>query len=184
MTLQERIEVDLLELQELARKVDPGEGERLGDLVLRARRVFVIGKGRSGLVMEMLAMRLMQLGLTVFVVGEATTPAIAEGDVLIGGSGSGETPGVLSAAKRAKGLGAKVAAITSRRESSLGKVADTVVLIPGETTKLDMNQSSKLPLGTILEQALLVFVDSLSAHLAEGLGHTNETMMALHANME
>ena len=56
-------------------------------------RVFITGAGRSGLVGRFFVMRLVHLGKSAFVVGETTTPAINEGDLLIAISGSGNTPG-------------------------------------------------------------------------------------------
>lgn len=64
---------------ELERTVDGIDLCKLGDIgtaILRAHRVFVFGTGRSGLVLKMVAMRLMHLGLPVQVVGETTTTAI------------------------------------------------------------------------------------------------------------
>lgn len=63
------------------------------ELTANARRVFVHGAGRSGLALQMTAMRLMHVGLQVHVVGETTTPAIGEGDLLLTASGSGTTSG-------------------------------------------------------------------------------------------
>lgn len=184
MNLQEWLDVDLQELDALVRQVDEGEVRDLCDQILAARRIFVVGKGRSGLVLEMFAMRLMQLGLTAFVVGDATTPAIREEDLLVAGSGSGETVGVVSSAEKALELNAKVVAITSKAGSTLDRTAHSHIIIPGETTKLNLNQESKIPLGSVLEQALLVVLDCVSVWLADELNQTNQTMMDRHANLE
>ena len=66
--------------------------------ILTARRVFFVGAGRSGLALEMAAMRVMHLGLTVYVVGEVVTPAIERGDLLVVASGSGTTASPVRAA--------------------------------------------------------------------------------------
>ena len=184
MNLAEWISQDLAEAGELARRVEVAQAEGMCELIQEARRVFVTGRGRTGLVMEMFAMRLMQLGLEAKVVGEATTPAISAGDLLVAGSGSGETSGVLSAARRARQVGARVVALTAQPASSLGHLAECVVVLPGETTKVMLEQSSRMPLGSVLEQVMLVFLDSLAASLAHRLGETNQTMMARHANLE
>ena len=60
-------------------------------MILAANRVFVTGAGRTGLALKMTAMRLMHLGLVVHVAGEATSPAIGRGDLLLVASGSGTT---------------------------------------------------------------------------------------------
>jgi 6-phospho-3-hexuloisomerase len=184
VTLEEWLACDLDELCHLARRIDPRQAASFCDLLLDSHRVFVTGNGRTGLAMEMFAMRLMQLGLEAFVVGEATTPAIGPGDTLVAASGSGETAGVLAVATRARQAGARIAVVTAQPASSLGRMADHLLFLPGETTKVNLEQSSRLPLGSVLEQALLVLVDSVSAHLAERMGRTNASMMARHANLE
>ena len=67
-----------------------------------SKRVFVAGKGRSGLFVRAFALRLMQMGLPVHVVDEVTTPAIMVGDLLIIASGSGETASLAQYAAQAR----------------------------------------------------------------------------------
>jgi 6-phospho-3-hexuloisomerase len=184
MNLDDWLRTDLEELGARVREVRATEAATLGQLARRAERVFVVGQGRSGLVMKMFAMRLMHLGLTTFVVGDATTPAIGSKDLLIVGSGSGETEGVLVAARRARETGAQIAALTSRPDSTLGCLADHVLLVPGATPKSNGLQTSKLPMATVLEQTLLIVADCVIAWLADQMGQTEETMMPRHANLE
>ena len=66
------------------------DGARLLDD--RDRRWFLCGQGRSGLVAQMAAMRLMHVGFTAHVVGEATAPAVVRGDGLIAISATGADP--------------------------------------------------------------------------------------------
>jgi 6-phospho-3-hexuloisomerase len=132
----------------------------------------------------MAALRLMQLGLAVHIVGDATTPAIAAGDLFIAGSGSGETGSVLHLARRARTVGACLAVVTARPDSTLGQMADLQLIVPGWTPKQDGERTSQLPMATILEQAFLVVMDCLVAWLAERLGQSGEMMMARHANLE
>jgi len=184
MKMDEWLKTDLAELSALVEKIEAVEVESACRHILDAENIFLLGKGRSGLVMEMFAMRLMQAGLSAFVVGAPTTPAIREGDLLVAGSGSGETVGVVSAARKAVEVKATLVVITSRADSTLGKLADCRVIIPGETTKIDLDQVSRIPLGSVLEQALLVVLDSASAYIAESLQQSNRMMMARHANLE
>jgi 6-phospho-3-hexuloisomerase len=65
-------------------------------LANRSRRWYASGQGRSGLVAQMAAMRLMHVGFDAHVVGEATAPAIGSRDGLLVVSGSGETPVTLN----------------------------------------------------------------------------------------
>lgn len=162
--------------------------------LLNAKRVFVIGAGRSGLVAKAFAMRLMHLGMDTHVVGETITPALREGDVLVAVSGSGETNLIVSAAEIAKKIGAKIAAVTSYPKSSLAKLADHVVILPGrkrtESTtdfvhrELTGEYASLAPLGTMFEITALVFFDGIVASLMTSLGKREEDLRARHATLE
>ena len=127
------------------------------------------GQGRSGLIMRMAAVRLMQVGLTAHVAGDATTPPIRSGDLLLVTSGSGETPAPLNHARRATAAGARVALITAQPASTIASLSDVVVTIPGETTKVNLVGNSRLPLAAALEQATLVVMDVVVGRLAEEL---------------
>jgi len=185
MTMDQLFDADLRELRQVIAAVDPGEADAFVDAICAADRLFVTGLGRSGLVMRMFALRLMQLEQLTFVVGDVTTPAIGEGDLLVVGSASGETEGVLLAASQAHRAGASVAGLTARLGSTLARAADLVVVIPGTTPKsAGREAASALPLATVLEQAFLIVMDCVIARLAERTGATGSTMMARHANIE
>ena len=81
----------LKELEEPLKQIDPKKAEELADAIIGADKVIVAGTGRSQMMIRGLAMRLMHLGFRSYVVGETVTPAIEPGDILIIGSGSGET---------------------------------------------------------------------------------------------
>ena len=98
--------------------------ENFMNIINESDNVFVIGAGRSGLVGKAFAMRLMHLGISTYVVGETISPAINEEDCIIAISGSGETNTIVSSAKISKERGAKILALTSYTESTLGKLAD------------------------------------------------------------
>lgn len=109
------------------------------EMVKNAKAVHVYGVGRSGAVALCFAIRLKHfekaLGCKVWWVGDEVREKIEEGDILIAFSGSGETAEVLIVAERAKDVGAKVVAITSFEDSSLAKIADLVIRIPGGLEK-------------------------------------------------
>ena len=142
------------------------------DIIVSSKNVFLIGAGRSGLAAKAFAMRLMHLGISSYVVGETISPAIYEDDCIIAISGSGETNTIVSAANIAKNRGSKVLALTSYPESTLGKLADTVLLVKGRTKveaddenymkrQIHGNYTSLTPLGTAFELTTLVFLDAL-----------------------
>lgn len=157
--------------------------------------VFVIGAGRSGLVGKAFAMRLMHLGVRTYVVGETISPAIKDGDCIIAISGSGETNTIVSAAKTSKNRGAKVLALTSYTESTLGQLADVTLYVQGRTKveaddknylkrQIHGNYTSLTPLGTAFELTSLVFLDGLICSLMNKMGKTEDDLKRRHTVLE
>jgi 6-phospho-3-hexuloisomerase len=184
MKTKEWIATDLGEVAALLAQVSEEQCDALCERIIAATRVFVAGQGRSGWIMRMAAVRLMQIGLTAHVVGDATTPPIRSGDLLLISSGSGETSAPVSYARRAVSQGARVAVITSQPSSTIASLSDTVVFIPGGSTRENFGGTSKLPLAAALEQATLIVLDAVVAAVAERTGQTQSSLMSRHANLE
>ncbi len=157
-------------------------------------KILVMGAGRSGLVGRAFAMRLLHLGYTVYVLGETIVPRIGRGDIVVAISGSGRTKLIVTAAEAAKQVGATVIAITSYPDSPLARIADIVVEVPGRT-KIAREEDyfarqilgihePLAPLGTLFEDTVMVFLDSVVVELMERLGKTEEDLRAVHANIE
>ncbi len=177
------------ELRRTLNRISCNEIDSLVREVTGARRVFVAGAGRSGLVMRSFAMRLAQLGLTVHVVGETTSPAVRPGDLLLIGSGSGVTDRLVHYAGKAAEAGARVAAATAEPASPAARLADVVVVIPAPTPKsskeaIGQEQRSGQPMGTLFEQSLGVLLDACVMLLMARLDETGRSMFARHANLE
>ena len=174
------------ELNHTLGQIDDDHADRLAEAILAARRVFVAGAGRSGLMVRAFAMRLMHLGLNTHVVGEVTAPSIGAGDLLLVGSGSGSTASLVTCAEKARSLGAGLALITIDPNSPIGQLADVVVAIPGPTPKIeqDLGFSSVQPMGSLFEQGLMLTLDALLIDLMERSGAVVEEMFARHANLE
>ncbi|MDO5825052.1 MAG: 6-phospho 3-hexuloisomerase [Methanosphaera sp. rholeuAM130] len=174
--------------------VNQDDLSKMIDTIRQVDNIFVMGLGRSGLVAKAFAMRLMHLGLSVYVVGETITPAITKNDCLIAISGSGETSYILSTTDTAIDIGSKIIAITSYPDSSLGKKADVVVEIKGRTKNDNENSYIKRqisgqhqtlsPLGTLFEISALVFLDSTIAELMHILGKTESDLKKKHTVLE
>jgi 6-phospho-3-hexuloisomerase len=184
MRLSEWVHLDLEEVTAILPKVDDHQADTLVQAILAAPRVYVLGQGRSGLILRMFAMRLMQLGLQAHVVGDPTAPAIGPGDLLVVLSGSGRTETVLLLAGKAQGFGARVAAITAGAENPLARLADSVLIVPAGSVKTDVTVPTRLPLADALEQAMVVVLTCIGARLAEELGADNTAMLKRHANLE
>lgn len=153
-------------------------------LIADSDRIFVAGAGRSGLCMRALGMRLMHLGKTVFVVGDTITPSIATTDLLILGSGSGQTPSLLAIAKKAHGLGTEILLFTTDAASPLARLADQKVIIPAQSYLNGSSLLSGQPLGSLFEQSLFILCDTLILGLMPRLNVDAAQMLDRHANLE
>lgn len=173
------------ELQSSVSQLGEADTEQMAELLLRSDKVFVAGAGRSGLMGRAFAMRLMQAGKDAYVVGETVTPGIAAEDVLVLGTGSGETQGLVSMTEKAKSLGAAVVAVTLTPESTIGQLADYTVKLPGAPK--DQAGGSYItiqPMASLFEQTLLVFYDAVILRMMEKTGQTTQRMFGKHANLE
>ena len=174
------------ELSQAMSRVSADETASLAVGILRAKRIFLAGAGRSGLMARAFAMRLVHLGLQAFVVGDATTPAIAREDLLLIASGSGETASLAGQAKKAVAIGAAVGLVTIFPGSTIGKLASYVVAIPAPTPKSAQKQDavSIQPMGSLFEQCLLLTLDGIVLLLMAETGVSSGEMFARHANLE
>jgi len=157
--------------------------DRLLDAVLGARRVYVAGEGRTGLIARTFAMRLVHLGMTAYVCGETVTPAIEAADLCIACSASGETAITCHRATISRAVGATVAAITAARQATLAAQADIRIVLDAPT-KSDATPLSIQFGSTVFEQALLVYHDAVVLLLQERRGASPQSMFAKHANLE
>ena len=147
-----------------------------------AARIFVFGEGRSGLALRMGAMRLVHLGKTVHIVGDATTPAISPGDLLIVGSGSGTTPVTVLIAEQARTAGARLLTITANPTSKLAGMADVVLALRTSSKDGRGGGGSVQAGGSLFEQGMLVLLDTLFLLLAGD--SAADHIAQRHANLE
>jgi len=183
-TLQDNLRTILRENQQLAEKLNPSEVAAILPLLQQANRVFVAGAGRTGLALRAAAMRLMHLGLTVFVVGETTTPAITAGDVLLAGSGSGTTSSIVKAAEKAVAAGARVIAISTTSKSPLAALATHMVVVPAAQKQDHGGDISAQYAGSLFEQGVLLLLDAIFQTLWTLDGTPAEELWQRHANLE
>ena len=119
----------LKEIEETLGEIDETIISNFALQILDAPRIFIAGVGRTGLVMRCFAMRLMHLGIEVQILGDITTTAVSKNDLLLLGSGSGETGSLLSLAKKANNIGVHILLISIDPDSSIGKLAHDLILI-------------------------------------------------------
>ena len=186
METPELIDAILADIGRALRQVDPAQVDDICAAIQSADRIFITGKGRSGLQMKAFGMRLMHLGLSVHVVDDVTTPAIGAGDLLLIGSSSGRTGSLLRYIDTAREAGARLATFTGVMDSPIAAVAASVAHIPATNFKAGSPSAvdSVLVMGSLFEHCLGLLCALIVIRLKAARGMDESAMNARHANLE
>ncbi|MGD0533976.1 6-phospho-3-hexuloisomerase [Methanoregula sp.] len=194
--VQEMMQLMASKIRAIATSISDKDVDAFIDEILHARRIYVMGAGRSGLVAKGFAMRLMHLGLQSYVVGETITPALQKGDLIVIFSGSGRTKTVADIAETGKDIGAHIGLITANADSRIGKIADCKVIIEHQRDNVDDDAAefeirqvlgdhkSFAPLGTLFETTSMIFADAVISRLMEITKTDESALKNRHANIE
>lgn len=175
------------ELTQSSALIEDDGFEELLDEIVSAKRIFLAGSGRSGLVIRAFANRLMHLGLNVNVVGDVTTTFACEDDLLIIGSGSGETQSLIAMSQKARKNNLRIAILTMAPGSTIARLANTVCVLPGASPKVkegEPQRTSIQPMGSGFEQLSLIVYDATIMALMSRMNQTSDSMFSRHANLE
>ena len=194
MTIEQNMEKLANRIKSVAKKINKKNAQNFLKELIIADRIFVTGAGRSGFAAKAFAMRLMHLGLRVYVVGETTTPAIEKNDLLVVISGSGKTTTIVDIVKAAKKKGAKIACLTHGKNSPIRKLSKIVIELQGlaiqkkykdYTIRQVMGKEEPIaPLGTLFELSAMSFLDSVTIELMKLQKKSENSMKKLHSNLE
>lgn len=160
--------------------IDQTQLDNLAQAIIDAKRIYVGGWGRAGNVVKILAMNCSQAGLTAHIIGDNTTPSIHEGDLLVIGTGGGETKTMALIAKQAKEHGAKVGCITGNPDSTIAKLSEYPVIVP----KMDIPEGTPTKAHGSFYHVMLMVTDIVMAYVCEVLGVTSEDIHYNHNNLE
>lgn len=187
MEIKNTLFLILDELKNTYINLNEKELQDLEDRIQKANKIYVAGVGRSLMMIRGLAMRLMHIGFTAYVIGETVTPAIEKGDLLIIASGSGETGTLTVIAEKCKSMDISLALITTNPKSTIGKMADSIVTVNAATPKLPGKKCESVqPGANTFEQSVLLIGDSLVIDIIsnQNLNNNNAELMKRHANLE
>jgi 6-phospho-3-hexuloisomerase len=168
----------LKEVQEALDHISPAAMEETIRSIVSAKKIFIYGVGRSGLVGQAFAVRLVQLGFNVHFVGDMTTPFVDPEDLVIIVSNTGETMSAVQTTNIVRRVGAKVIAVTSNPNSKLSHAANTVLEIVQARDDLKKRYA---PLGTIFEDSALILFDSMVPIIMERMDQNEASMRRRHA---
>ena len=160
--------------------------ELVYDGLINKRRFFLLASGRSAMILQCFATRLVHLGAEIYMVSNlGSIPSLKKDDILIVLSGSGTTSIVVSLLKDyvniVKPFG--IITITSHPDTIIGRIADITIKLKGRTKKdKDISEDAILtPEGTMFEQVAFTYLDAIIAELAIKLGKTDEDLLSAHS---
>jgi 6-phospho-3-hexuloisomerase len=176
----------LAQLETVLSRISPEDTEALLDDIQSANRIFIVGRGRTGMIAGMLAMRLMHLGLPTYVVGEITTPRITSKDLLVACSGSGEVRMVHQMVGIAHAANARTVLITYNPKSAISAAVNRIVTIPVKLEAEGKRNTTEVvfPLGSRFEESLLLYLDLVVLYLMRRMSITELEMANRHTNLE
>ncbi|MEK7749419.1 MAG: 6-phospho-3-hexuloisomerase [Planctomycetota bacterium] len=178
-------QIILDEIHSVLEKIDERAYEEFLSSILNAKNIFVTGQGRSGMVSRTFAMRLTHIGLNAYCVGDATTPNIDKGDLLVACSSSGSTHITRYIAGLARKSQAAIAAVTSHKDSPLAGQADIIIELPVQEVNTNYKHSGSIQFrSTLFEQACLVYLDGVILSLVTKLNSSEKDMQKRHSNLE
>ncbi len=180
-----RLSIEMLEEVRKTLEQCSFEEEFIMDEIRKANRIFIAGVGRTGYIMRCFSMRLMHADFKSYMIGDTETPGATEGDLLIIGSGSGETESLKAYVKKAKEIGMKIVLLTTNGNSTLAELSDAVCIFPAPNkTNADDDETSRQPMGTLFEQSLLLILDAFVIRIMDEFHITGNDMYRNHANLE
>ena len=155
-------------LVETEKILDHGELIQVARIIRRARRIFFLGIGGSGLVALEAAERFMSVGLTAIAAVDPyqqifATANLGRADVVIGISHTGQTAHVIEAVRTARRRGAHTVAITNYPQSSLAAASEFHLITVFREHRISAAVSSSLI-------AQMCVIDSLYFMVASWLG--------------
>lgn len=175
----------LREISSVIKEVDQKEVNEAVRHIIAAKRIFVIGEGRSGLMAKAFAMRLMHLGCNSFVIGETITPSIAGDDILIAISGSGNTHHVVWTAKKAREQGVFVQALSTNADSELARNTDALIHVPAATKFRRTGEPESIqPLGSLFDQSAHIVFDAICLIYEQMQKIDMDVALKKHSNLE
>ncbi|MEL9999503.1 MAG: SIS domain-containing protein [Thermoplasmata archaeon] len=175
MIYREAYKFIISQIGDILNNLDDESIKKAIDIMLSSNKIFIYGAGRSGIIGKSFAMRLVQLGLTAYFIGETITPIVTEKDSVVLISNTGVTKSTLLVAEICKNVNAKIIVITANDKSQLITYANEKILLK------NVSHNSLAPLGTVFEDASLLLFDSIIAQMMQVLDENEEDLRKRHA---
>ena len=174
------LEIEAAAIRSLAAGLDDGFDTAVALMHGTTGRVVVTGIGKSGIVGQKIAATLASTGTPAFFLHPSEAihgdlGMILAGDVVLALSHSGESAEIVALLPHVRRRGAKLVALTGRRDSTLGQEADAVVEAAIHEEACPLNLAP-----TASTAAQLAMGDALAMALSVEKGFRPEDFAALH----
>ncbi|WP_319757023.1 SIS domain-containing protein [uncultured Sphaerochaeta sp.] len=156
--------------------------ESLAKQIMKADAVFLLGAGRSKLMLSTFCLRLNHLGITSYIVGEIPCPPTTPKSLIIAASGSGKTCSIMSILNKQKQLGTNIFLITANNEDSFEEYADNILRIDVPNSLFKKLPGSNQLMRTAFEQIVFLIGESIVYELSQDIPH--DTIASRHTNLE
>ena len=130
MILNTEFENTIRQHIEIFNSINDGEINRLIKTfcdLSKTNRVIGLGAGRMGYSLRSFIMRLSHIGFHAYMIGDTSLPRVAQNDLVLINSSSGNTPSIALYAKQAKEAGAQIILLTASIDSSIEKISNQVI---------------------------------------------------------
>jgi len=165
--------------------------ENIISTILKAKKIYILGIGHSGMFGKIFAMKLNHVGLHAYTVFDEINPPFEKDDLFIAISQSGETSTIISLVQKAKKLGGKVIGITSVSESTLGRVSDSLLKLDKYAEGVNFSALSAIGdtknqnlLGLLFGLNIYILFYSIIIMIANKKGETPDSINSRHANLQ
>ncbi len=183
--MTDKVAMVLAELEGVFASTDYDGEKGFLEEVLAARQIVCVGAGRVGLVLASFAKRLRHLGKEAFWIEDQTIPRMGKGDLMVVGSGSGETRSIVGLAEIAISNDLRIALLTATRDSSLTKMAHAHVTLNCPSKNSDSSLvDSMQPMTTLFEQSSQIYLDAIVLELMSVMSLTSDQMGQRHNVIE
>ena len=182
MTIQQCGMSIIGEISDTFAQIDITQVEILIQKIRSAKNVFVIGAGRSKIMLEAFCMRLNHLGYNAFVAGNIPCPPAEKGDLIVAASGSGQTPSIIAVLERLKKVGVDIFLFTASPNPIPQNVADTVLRIPSAYTLDGTGGCSRQLMRTLFEQVVFIIGEAIIEKMSGDI--PVEQIIKRHTNVE
>lgn len=159
--------------------------QKIIEAINNAEKIFCVGVGRVKIALSAWCKRLAHLGYKICLVGDLTEPSFGKQDLLIIGSGSGNSIIPVAIAQKAKQIGGKVLHIGTNDQGNVSQFSDTFIKIPVSSKQTKENKIiSKQLMTSLFEQTLFILGDIVTLSIANQGDKDIDNYWEYHATLE